>query len=365
MVMQITEHLERWSTDSSVRAILFTGAGTKAFCAGGDVRLLASVPSYPEQFLRNEYRMNYSISNYFARHGKPIVSLIPGIVMGGGVGVSMHGNYRVCNESTMFAMPETTIGFFPDVGGTFLLPRLQGATLPRAAGSVGMYLGLTGARVRTGSDLLLTGIATHFVPVKSWQPMVSALCTESIGSDIVRDLPALLNRYHELPMPVEIPEAKVPPPLFSKEVLALLEACFGTHVHSIDDALSRLDSFSNGKMTLQIPQIDMKSASGSLQGSDASPMLHIKKSALDQSSNSRIMAFAANTAKELRSKSPFALKVCSRSSSSFELWNQNYRDQLDVSDHVAGVARELCEGFTVLVAYRVSSGCPHDCRKRL
>ena len=130
MVMQINEHLERWAADASVRAVLFSashnratsvdtvedfwnsvslirvflpfcsllytaGAGAKAFCAGGDVRLLATVPGYPETFLRHEYRMNHTISHYFANHGKPIVSLVSGIVMGGGVGVSMHGTVRL------------------------------------------------------------------------------------------------------------------------------------------------------------------------------------------------------------------------------------------------------------------------------
>lgn len=109
----------------------------KAFCAGGDVRSLVEAPFIESMaFIREEYTLNHLISTYRI----PYVALINGITMGGGVGISVHGRYRVATEKTMFAMPETLIGFFPDVGGSYFLPRL--------AGELGMFLGLTGERLK-------------------------------------------------------------------------------------------------------------------------------------------------------------------------------------------------------------------------
>lgn len=117
--------------------VIVKGAGAKAFCAGGDVRsLVEQPPSYGEEFFRTEYSLNHLIGTYKI----PYVALIDGITMGGGVGISVHGKYRVATEKTMFAMPETSIGLFPDVGGSHFLPRLEG--------KLGIYLGLTGYRLK-------------------------------------------------------------------------------------------------------------------------------------------------------------------------------------------------------------------------
>jgi enoyl-CoA hydratase len=132
------------------------GGGDRAFCAGGDVRALYDArndpaSTYRADFYREEYRLNRTIF----RFPKPYVAVMDGITMGGGVGVSVHGSHRVVTERTLFAMPETGIGLFPDVGG--------GHFLPRCPGAVGMYLGLTGARLKA-ADCLHAGIATHYVP---------------------------------------------------------------------------------------------------------------------------------------------------------------------------------------------------------
>lgn len=155
MVDAMTERLQAWRHDPGVENVVVQGAGEKAFCAGGDIRALydsgkAGTP-YVIDFYAREYRLNTLIKRY----PKPYVALVNGIVMGGGVGVSVHGSVRVCGEKTVFAMPETGIGLFPDVGGTYFLPRCPG--------EVGMYLALTGARLDV-TDAKYAGIATHVVP---------------------------------------------------------------------------------------------------------------------------------------------------------------------------------------------------------
>jgi enoyl-CoA hydratase/carnithine racemase len=150
MVRGLATALDAWEADEGVAAVLVQGEG-RAFCAGGDiVQVYESRGSGnpPVGFFAEEYRLNARI----ARFAKPYVALIDGIVMGGGVGISGHGSHRVMTENALFAMPEVGIGFFPDVGGSHLLPRL--------GHHFGFYLGLTGNRIRYG-DALWSGLATH------------------------------------------------------------------------------------------------------------------------------------------------------------------------------------------------------------
>lgn len=150
MVKALASALAEWQHDSSVALVVIKAEG-RAFCAGGDildVYKAGRAGNPPVQFFADEYRLNALI----ARYPKPYVALIDGIVMGGGVGVSCHGSHRVMTENAQFAMPEVGIGFFPDVGGSHLLPDL--------GGHFGMYLGLTGNRIRYG-DALWSGLATH------------------------------------------------------------------------------------------------------------------------------------------------------------------------------------------------------------
>jgi enoyl-CoA hydratase/carnithine racemase len=152
MIKALTAALVAWRDDPAVGVVLIKGEG-RAFAAGGDIRAIyeagcAGKP--PVDFFADEYRLNAMISAW----PKPYVALIDGIVMGGGVGVSFHGSHRVLTENAVFAMPEVGIGFFPDVGGSHLLADL--------GGWFGMYLGLTGNRIRYG-DALWSGLATHTV----------------------------------------------------------------------------------------------------------------------------------------------------------------------------------------------------------
>jgi enoyl-CoA hydratase len=156
MIEAIRAALRDFRDDPQVKLVILEGAGGRAFCAGGDVRrmrelALAGDRDGVEAFFANEYAMNLAIADF----PKPWVSLIDGVCMGGGIGVSVHGAYRVVSEHALLAMPETAIALFPDVGTSFVLPRLPGAT--------GMWLALTGARLK-GAEAVEAGLATHHVP---------------------------------------------------------------------------------------------------------------------------------------------------------------------------------------------------------
>jgi enoyl-CoA hydratase len=166
MCLAMKAQLAEWAADAAVKTVVVRGTGERAFCAGGDIRALyesgkAGTP-YALDFYRDEYRLNAAIKHY----PKPYVALLRGIVMGGGVGVSVHGSHRVADASVTFAMPETGIGLFPDVGGSWFLPRLPG--------EIGMYLALTGERLKT-ADCLYAGVATHFVPAAQTEALTAAL----------------------------------------------------------------------------------------------------------------------------------------------------------------------------------------------
>ncbi|KAH9578618.1 Enoyl-CoA hydratase/isomerase [Trypanosoma melophagium] len=139
------------------------GAGEKSFCSGGDIVSVTTSDIYKELFYE-EYQINYHILTM----PNAQVSLWNGYVMGGGVGVSIHGRYRVASERALFAMPETAIGLFPDIGASWFLPRMQMKGL-------GLYLGLTGARLK-GADLVHTGLATHYVPSEKFKQLEESLC---------------------------------------------------------------------------------------------------------------------------------------------------------------------------------------------
>lgn len=154
MCEAISAALIAWAKDDSIVAVMIDHAEGRGFCAGGDIALIANSAKSDcveaERFFFLEYRMNHQLFTY----GKPIVAFVDGIVMGGGVGISLPARYRVATERTTFAMPETGIGLFPDVGGGWFLPRLPGRT--------GAWLATTGARIK-GPDCAAIGIATHYI----------------------------------------------------------------------------------------------------------------------------------------------------------------------------------------------------------
>jgi enoyl-CoA hydratase/carnithine racemase len=173
MVQMIHAALDDFRDDNTVHAVVIEAAGGRAFCAGGDVRAIrdngmAGRPEANREFFAAEYAMNQAIADF----PKPYVALIDGICLGGGIGASVHGSHRIATEKAGFAMPETAIALFPDVGATYVLPRMPGA--------VGMYLALTGTRV-SGGDAVHAGFATHFVPSARLSELSAAIASDGVA----------------------------------------------------------------------------------------------------------------------------------------------------------------------------------------
>jgi enoyl-CoA hydratase len=156
MIRRIDPALAAAARDPAIACVVITGAGDRAFCAGGDVRAIAeSLPDRGSTLAQDFFREEYVLNRRIHRFPKPYIALLDGVSMGGGFGVSVHGSHRIATERLTFAMPETTIGLFPDVGGTWFLTRCPG--------EIGTYLALTGRRVKL-ADALYCGYATHGVP---------------------------------------------------------------------------------------------------------------------------------------------------------------------------------------------------------
>jgi len=169
MIRGVAAAIDAWRDDPDVQLVVLDGAGGRAFCAGGDVRrvreqAIAGDRAGVAAFFTEEYAVNRGIANF----GKPWVSLIDGVCMGGGIGLSVHGRPRIVTEHALLAMPETAIALFPDVGTSYVLPRLPGA--------IGTWLALTGARL-TGADAVHAGLADAFVPRERLNDLATALAS--------------------------------------------------------------------------------------------------------------------------------------------------------------------------------------------
>jgi enoyl-CoA hydratase len=210
MIGLIGSALDGWRDDPRIHAVVIEAEGGRAFCAGGDIRdirdlVLAGRFADVAEYFREEYALNHAISAY----PKPYIALIDGICLGGGIGVSVHGRMVVATEAAGFAMPETAIGFFPDIGASFFLPRL--------AGHLGMYLALTGTRM-TGGDSVQAGLATHFVRRDRLAALSAALAADGVG---------VLAGF-----------AEPPPPFSLAEHRAAIDRCFSAEtVAAIFDRL--------------------------------------------------------------------------------------------------------------------------------
>ncbi|WP_262694581.1 enoyl-CoA hydratase/isomerase family protein [Kordiimonas aquimaris] len=193
MCVEIKRQLDLWAVTPAVHAVVVVGAGDKAFCAGGDVvKVAKSYKAGTDEwrgFFHEEYRMNVAIDEF----PKPYIALVDGITMGGGVGVSIPGDFWVATEKTLFAMPETGLGLFPDVGGGWFLPRLPGET--------GMYLALTGGRVKA-DDLYALGIASHVIASDKVDNVITALAAAEIKDNA--DAADVLAQFHNDPAPAKL-----------------------------------------------------------------------------------------------------------------------------------------------------------------
>ena len=185
MVQAIETALDRFESDPEIGAVLVTGEGERGLCAGGDIRALYDHgrDGFGVAFFRAEYRMNARI----ARFKKPYIAVMDGITMGGGVGISAHGSVRIVTERTKMAMPETGIGFFPDVGGTWLLSRAPGET--------GTFIGLTGEPIG-GADAIHAGFADSFVQSAKIPALIAALGAQPKSSGLA-DIRGLVQSFAE------------------------------------------------------------------------------------------------------------------------------------------------------------------------
>ncbi len=190
MIRGISAALDDFAADADVATVVITGEGERGFCAGGDIRALhesgRTGTPLAETFWREEFRLNHRISTY----PKPYVALMDGITMGGGVGLSSHGRHRVVTERTRFAMPETGIGYFPDVGATWLLPH--------ASGEVGIWMGLTGLEVGA-ADVIYAGLADVQVAAFQLPELVDTLAGLSRGASS-RDVDVVLKNLSTDPV---------------------------------------------------------------------------------------------------------------------------------------------------------------------
>ncbi|MDP1600124.1 enoyl-CoA hydratase/isomerase family protein [Phenylobacterium sp.] len=154
MCQAMTSVLMAWREDPAVELVLLDHAGERGFCAGGDIRMLAESGASDGKAAREFFFIEYRLNHLLFEYPKPVAVIMDGITMGGGVGLAMPARYRIATEKTTFAMPETGIGLFPDVGGGWFLPRMPG--------HIGVWLALTGARIKA-ADCELVGVATDFV----------------------------------------------------------------------------------------------------------------------------------------------------------------------------------------------------------
>lgn len=195
MCMAMADKLTAWKNDDSIKAVILKGNGDKAFCAGGDVvslyNSMKNNESYHKDFFKHEYHLDLMIHEY----SKPIVCFARGIVMGGGIGIMNGSSHRIVTETTMMAMPEITIGLFPDVGGSYFLNQMPG--------NMGLFLGLTGARFY-GADALYLNMADYFFKDEQLQEVENHLLnyefTENPNQDVKDVIQHFSNKVaHDIP----------------------------------------------------------------------------------------------------------------------------------------------------------------------
>lgn len=217
MCQALTAALLDWRDDPAVQAVLIDHSGERGFCAGGDIRMLADSGAADGRLAREFFFIEYRLNHLLFTYPKPVIAVMDGITMGGGVGLSAPARWRLATERTTFAMPETGIGLFPDVGGGWFLPRLPGR--------IGLWLALTGARIKA-ADCLHAGLATHHVPSERLPELKADLAGNP------RDIEGLLAQFHVDPGPAPVAAHR-----------AELDAAFGQD--SVEAIVSALEAGSD------------------------------------------------------------------------------------------------------------------------
>ncbi|KAH8197912.1 hypothetical protein TruAng_007915 [Truncatella angustata] len=221
MIRKIVPRLIEWEKSDLANVVVMKGAGDRALCAGGDVKALSDLNKKGPQGQQESidyFGLEYKLDHLIATYKKPYIAFMDGVTMGGGVGLSLHAPFRLATERTVFAMPETTIGFFPDVGASFFLPRL--------AGSVGTYLALTSEQLR-GANVFYTGIATHYLHSSTLAKLESRLAELRF-----RDYDDTRKRLEIIEMTIEeyatgLPPLDREPILIAGELRNAIDRCFG------------------------------------------------------------------------------------------------------------------------------------------
>ncbi|MCZ4561024.1 enoyl-CoA hydratase/isomerase family protein [Rhodococcus sp. IEGM 1401] len=205
MIEGIRTALDAWRDDDAVTSVLVTSSSPRAFCAGGDIKAIRqAVVDGDNEAGPAYFAAEYDLDELIANYPKPYIAVIEAAAFGGGLGISIHGSIRIVTENAVLAMPETAIGFVPDVGSSYFLSRLPG--------HVGRYLALTGTRI-SGSDALALGLATHFCPSDS---------IESMKADILAGIAVdeVLDRYTTAPSTTVLSfDAEAVAAVFEKESL--------------------------------------------------------------------------------------------------------------------------------------------------
>ena len=223
MCATMTRALLAWREDPAVVLVMIDHAGERGFCAGGDIRMLAHSGQGDGEAARSFFRTEYRLNHLLFTYPKPIAVFMDGVVMGGGAGVALPCRYRVATQNTLFAMPETGIGLFPDVGGGWHLPRLPGET--------GLWLALTGARLKV-ADCLALGLASHAVAAADLPAVKAAVLADPAAVDALLDQAAL----EVGPAPIDAHRATVDAAFSAASVEAVVSALEAGDAWSRDQA---------------------------------------------------------------------------------------------------------------------------------
>lgn len=254
MILGIHAALDRWAGDDGIDFVVLRGEG-RAFCAGGDLKTVVEPGRDGDEprlaaVFGDEYRLDWAIHCY----GKPIISFLDGIVMGGGAGISIHGSHRVATARTLFAMPEVTIGFHPDTGASWYLSQLPGAA--------GRYLALTGSRIGP-ADCLDLGLATHYLAADRWPAVEQALSEGSRGGDAHAKVDEVLGAWAEdPPVPPALDRADIDAVFGAPSLSAVAAALAEARGSWADKARRALAGASPTSLAVTFRQLELAAQSG-------------------------------------------------------------------------------------------------------